>query len=551
MKIVPVSVDELKVQGITIGRRDTYGTEQVEFDLAELIDTYGNGSAILMVKRKLDETAYPATTEQADGKLLWTVSEIDTAYKGKGECEIFWYVGEDLAKTVIYPISIMRDIGETTEEPPDPYPSWLDSLAALGAETLENARHAAESANEAEQSAENAETSEQNAAEHETKSEENALKAEGFSVGDQNGEPVESDSPYYQNNAKYFAELTGADKRAAQQAANAAESAKRDAEIARDDSISAKNTAVAAKNTAAEAKNTAVAAKDEAIAARNTAANHADTAGQKATEATEAAQTATRKANSASEDAEAAGRDALKAEGYAIGQQSGEDVHSGSPYFENNAKYYAGRAKEDADRADEAKDAAEQACDEAEEAADAAEEAQAAIEGMTFAAETLEPGSSVTVTKTIIEGFVHLLLGIPRGDKGEKGDPPSIEEYASLITDWLAAHITQPTTPIVDASLSIEGAAADAAATGEIKEEIDGIAQEVTASELLTLEQANTFLVGEFLGTLDGLTDNLVQEVRAEIAKLPQDENGQAIAASLSEGNSWLSQLLREVPGTE
>ena len=170
---------------------------------------------------------------------------------------------------------------------------------------------------------------------------------------------------------------------------------------------------------------------------------------------------------------------------------------------------------------------------------------------MTFAAETLEPGSSVTVTKTIIEGFVHLLLGIPRGDKGEKGDPPSIEEYASLITDWLAAHITQPTTPIVDASLSIEGAAADAAATGEIKEEIDGIAQETTASELLTLEQANTFLVGEFLGTLDGLTDNLVQEVRAEIAKLPQDENGQAIAASLSEGNSWLSQLLREVPGTE
>lgn len=33
-----------------------------------------------------------------------------------------------------------------------------------------------------------------------------ALMAEGYSVGEQNGEPVEEGSPYYQNNAKYYAE---------------------------------------------------------------------------------------------------------------------------------------------------------------------------------------------------------------------------------------------------------------------------------------------------------------------------------------------------------
>ena len=34
----------------------------------------------------------------------------------------------------------------------------------------------------------------------------NALKSEGFSVGEQNGTPVSSGSPYYQNNAKYYKE---------------------------------------------------------------------------------------------------------------------------------------------------------------------------------------------------------------------------------------------------------------------------------------------------------------------------------------------------------
>lgn len=36
-----------------------------------------------------------------------------------------------------------------------------------------------------------------------------ALIAEGYSVGEQNGEPVEEGSPYYENNAKYYAEQSG------------------------------------------------------------------------------------------------------------------------------------------------------------------------------------------------------------------------------------------------------------------------------------------------------------------------------------------------------
>lgn len=75
-------------------------------------------------------------------------------------------------------------------------------------------------------------------------------------------------------------------------------------------------------------------------------------------------------AAAATADAEA---EALKAEGYAVGQQDGQDVESGSPYYQNNAKYYAQR------------------CVNAEQAAVAAEAAQAAAaiaQGKAEAAQT-------------------------------------------------------------------------------------------------------------------------------------------------------------------
>lgn len=148
-----VTVTEKNVSNIIIGRRGTYNTEKIVFDLTYLVDAFGLGSAVLMVKRPMDNTAYPAVAEQDGSTLTWTVSDTDTNYKGHGECELFWYVDGGLAKSIIWSLTILRDIGTTTEEPPEPYPTWIDSLTALGAETLQNAQDAAQSASEAEQSA--------------------------------------------------------------------------------------------------------------------------------------------------------------------------------------------------------------------------------------------------------------------------------------------------------------------------------------------------------------------------------------------------------------
>lgn len=139
--------------GIVLGRRGENEATQVIFDVSSLISTYGSGTAVLMAKRPPDTAAYPVTVEQDGNTVTWTVTNADTVYQGGGECELFWYVGETLAKSFVYSTSIGKDIGETTEEPPDAYQTWVDNLTALGAETAQNATDAAQSASDAAASA--------------------------------------------------------------------------------------------------------------------------------------------------------------------------------------------------------------------------------------------------------------------------------------------------------------------------------------------------------------------------------------------------------------
>jgi hypothetical protein len=129
---------------------------QIAFDLSYLIENYGSGTAVLAVKRSQDESAYPAVVTQDGNTLTWTITETDTYYVGSGECQLMWYVDGSLAKTIIYPMVVMRDILSTAEEPPDGYENWIEHLTELGAETQQNAQDAAQSASEAKASEESA-----------------------------------------------------------------------------------------------------------------------------------------------------------------------------------------------------------------------------------------------------------------------------------------------------------------------------------------------------------------------------------------------------------
>ena len=227
------------------------------------------------------------------------------------------------------------------------------AIAALNAAVTatEEAQGKAEAAQgEAEEAQGKAETAQGKAEEAQGKAEAaeagveaDALKAEGYAVGKQNDSDVGPGSPYYHNNAKYYAEQAAAYEAGAEQAIgnakDAALGAIRDAETAAVGDVNAAGTTqVGNVNSAGEAQVREV-----------NSAGATQTANARA------------QAEAAAGSASGASADALKAEGYAQGKQNGTDVGSGSPYYHNNAKYYKEQAASSAQAAAQAQAAAEAA----------------------------------------------------------------------------------------------------------------------------------------------------------------------------------------------
>lgn len=142
MVVLNVQVNNCTPVTIPLGMRGTYNTREVVFDLTNLVQTYGSGTAVLLLKRSQDSNAYPAVVSQTENTLTWIVAEADTYYYGSGECQLMWYTDEGLAKTIVYPMIVTRDIAQTTEDPPESYETWIEQLTTLGAQTQQNAEDA-------------------------------------------------------------------------------------------------------------------------------------------------------------------------------------------------------------------------------------------------------------------------------------------------------------------------------------------------------------------------------------------------------------------------
>lgn len=142
---------------LQIGRQGEHDARKVWFDLTWLIDTFGDGEAVLVHQRANDGAPYICQTTQEENRLVWVIDEIDTAYEGFGKAEIRWTVDGALAKTVIYKTSVLKSLtGDTVI--PDPYESWYDRMMEQIGDNQEYAQQAAAAAQAAEQAAEDIES---------------------------------------------------------------------------------------------------------------------------------------------------------------------------------------------------------------------------------------------------------------------------------------------------------------------------------------------------------------------------------------------------------
>ena len=127
MIVVTKPTSPISDVGILLGRQGENKARQIVFDLAWLIEEYGNGTAVLVHQRSKDSAPYICTTTQDGSSLTWTLNNLDTAYDGWGQAELRWTVSDVLAKTLVYKTMVVRSITADTTIP-DPYESWYDQM---------------------------------------------------------------------------------------------------------------------------------------------------------------------------------------------------------------------------------------------------------------------------------------------------------------------------------------------------------------------------------------------------------------------------------------
>lgn len=160
-------------------------------------------------------------TERDGNNAILNLTSTETAISGNGNLELRYYVDEVLCKTILWRTNITPSIGggavpDPIEEYVDTMRELMEDTQEAATAAAGSASDASDSASAAYRDAGLANGSAEAAAGFASAAEgsassanNNALKSEGYAVGKQNGEAVGDSSPYYHNNAEYYADQAG------------------------------------------------------------------------------------------------------------------------------------------------------------------------------------------------------------------------------------------------------------------------------------------------------------------------------------------------------
>lgn len=155
-----VSMPKMTVRDHSIIRLGKQGENEVlqviwRGIVPEWEEKYGAGEFQLAVRRNQDTAPYIANIELDGGDIVWTITSAETARVGDGECELTYTVGDSIAKSQIWTITVCESLtGQEPVDPPEPAKNWVDVVIKSSSDAKQSARESAESAVNAQKSAE-------------------------------------------------------------------------------------------------------------------------------------------------------------------------------------------------------------------------------------------------------------------------------------------------------------------------------------------------------------------------------------------------------------
>ena len=174
---------EANSQKLNLGRQGENRAVQVRFPFVTAWrQTYGTGGNFqLLVQRPGELASYGVPVRIAEGRVLWDVTDTDTASAGRGKAELLYMVGNVRVKSLVWETVITESLSDPSPTPPDPWTSWMDDILSSGSTAIAARDAAAEAAED----------------------------AEAWAVGKRGGTDVPSTDDTYKNHAKYYAAQAG------------------------------------------------------------------------------------------------------------------------------------------------------------------------------------------------------------------------------------------------------------------------------------------------------------------------------------------------------
>lgn len=367
MSNLVINANSIYDRVIRIGRQTENLVSEITFNVNMWIEEYGQGECVLNVKRNGDVNAYLVPMTIADGMTTWTITDTDTAKKGRGEIQLKYTTGEKVKTSPIFTISCGESlIGDG--EPPSGYEDWLTELGEMTAQV----EVAKTSANQSAQIAQAAATSAQASAASATESATAAGVAQGAAEAAQAAaETAQGKAETAQTAAE------AAETNAQLQAYNAREYA-RDAEMAKQVAVNSASTATTKATQATQSATASANSASESAESATASANSANEASQSATSASESAQSASTSATTAQNASASASQSAsdasVSASQASASATSASTSASDAQTSATNASTSATQASESATQASTSATNASASATQAQEYAEQAEE---------------------------------------------------------------------------------------------------------------------------------------------------------------------------------
>ena len=129
MGTVNVTLGEDARLNLILGQQLENAVTSVVFDFSAWQTAYGSGTLALSVQRPGDDQPYAVTMTTSGTDATWSVTNLDTAYKGVGHIQLTYTVGSAIKKSVIYKFTVYESLGANGEYP-SPGQTWQEEIEA-------------------------------------------------------------------------------------------------------------------------------------------------------------------------------------------------------------------------------------------------------------------------------------------------------------------------------------------------------------------------------------------------------------------------------------